>query len=149
MGRASRRKRERREAEKRWGTRVERTADGRRRIHFEPGTTAAEETFGMLAEQEQRFREKFGRDPGPDDPIFFDPDPDPDPDADEPRPFPVERLEAETVKVMQQVGLAPAYIYAYQQTGLMLTEQNLHLLSDDDVEEFYDAMDRYDALHRP
>jgi hypothetical protein len=143
MGRASRRKRERREAEKRWGTRLERTADGGRRIHFEPGSTAAEETFGMLAEQEQRFREKFGRDPGPDDPIFFDPD------ADEPRPFPVERLEGETVKVMQQVGFDPAYIYAYQQTGLLLTEQNVHLLSDADVNEFYDAMDRYDALHRP
>lgn len=32
------------------------------------------------------------------------------------------------------------------QTGPMLTEQNAHLLSDEDAAEFYGPMDRYDAL---
>jgi hypothetical protein len=35
----------------------------------------------MMERQAERFRTKFGRDPGPEDPIFFNPD------ADEPRPF--------------------------------------------------------------
>jgi hypothetical protein len=35
-----------------------------------------------LKEQFRRFEEKFGRPPGPDDPLFFDPS------ADEPRPTP-------------------------------------------------------------
>lgn len=34
----------------------------------------------MMERQAGRFREKFGRDPRPEEPIFFDPD------ADEPRP---------------------------------------------------------------
>jgi putative PIN family toxin of toxin-antitoxin system len=37
--------------------------------------------------QLENFREKFGRDPGPDDPIFFDPD------ADDPRPLPAEEWD--------------------------------------------------------
>jgi hypothetical protein len=28
----------------------------------------------MMERQAERFRNKFGRDPGPEDPIFFDPD---------------------------------------------------------------------------
>jgi hypothetical protein len=31
-------------------------------------------TRAILEAQQQRFREKFGRDPGPSDPVFFDPD---------------------------------------------------------------------------
>jgi hypothetical protein len=41
----------------------------------------------FFKKQEQLFREKFGRDPGPEDPIFFDPA------ADEPRPLPQEQIE--------------------------------------------------------
>jgi len=41
----------------------------------------------FFEQQEQLFREKFGRDPGPEDPIFFDPT------ADEPRPLSKEQIE--------------------------------------------------------
>jgi len=33
-----------------------------------------ERTRAILEAQQQRFREKFGRDAGPNDPVFFDPD---------------------------------------------------------------------------
>ena len=39
------------------------------------------ETVDALKEQLTRFREKFGRDPEPDDPVFFNPD------ADAPEPI--------------------------------------------------------------
>ncbi len=45
------------------------------------------EVATALESQMERFREKFGRDPGPDDPIFFDPD------ADSPRPLPAEEWD--------------------------------------------------------
>jgi putative PIN family toxin of toxin-antitoxin system len=45
------------------------------------------EVAAALESQMERFREKFGRDPGPDDPIFFDPD------ADSPRPLPAEEWD--------------------------------------------------------
>ena len=34
----------------------------------------AARTQEIIEAQLQRFREKFGRDPGPSDPVFFDPD---------------------------------------------------------------------------
>jgi hypothetical protein len=46
-----------------------------------------EEGAEIFKLQEQFFREKFGRDPGPEDPIFFDPE------ADEPRPLSKEQIE--------------------------------------------------------
>lgn len=43
------------------------------------------------------FRKKFGRDPGPDDPLVFDPD------ADEPRPMPEKDLDR-IYAVMEEFG---------------------------------------------
>jgi hypothetical protein len=64
-----------------------------------------------LEEQLRAFRAKFGRDPGPDDPLFFDPD------ADEPRPLNRATIEAGMVDAMERAGISPAQIYAFQQTG--------------------------------
>lgn len=53
----------------------------------------SEQGMELFKLQEELFREKFGRDPGPEDPIFFDPT------ADEPQPLSqeqVEKLEALT-----------------------------------------------------
>lgn len=70
---------------------VDRSQDPRftQRIHRHDGTTVYQwpadspqekQLHELMERQARRFREKFGRDPGPKDPIFFDPD------ADEPRP---------------------------------------------------------------
>src|SRR5258705_691185 len=57
--------------------------------------------------QLQAFRDKFGREPGADDPVLFDPD------ADEPTPM-TDRLWDEGMAVMmraaEETGLDPAYI---------------------------------------
>jgi hypothetical protein len=72
-------------------------------------TKGAEFLFQLQAE---RFREKFGRDIGPRDPVFFDPE------ADDPRPMPrdeldpglfdalgVEELRADAEAVMEEHGM--------------------------------------------
>ena len=70
---------------------VQRSHDPRfvQRIRQDDGTTVYQWPVGslldqhlreMMQRQAERFRTRFGRDPGPDDPIFFDPD------ADQPRP---------------------------------------------------------------
>lgn len=46
-----------------------------------------EEVAEALEAQRELFRKKFGRDPGPEDPMFFDPA------ADEPRPLPKEKFD--------------------------------------------------------
>jgi len=44
-----------------------------------------------MKNQLSAFKKKFGREPGPNDPVFFDPD------ADTPQPIPIEKLRATTV----------------------------------------------------
>jgi hypothetical protein len=68
--------------------------------------------------QQQMFREKFGRDTGPGDPVFFDPD------ADAPQAFDSEKLDKAVIEAMVKSGMDPSYIYAYKKTGLLVTTEN-------------------------
>jgi hypothetical protein len=61
------------------------------------------------------FTLKFGRPPGPDDPICFDPD------SDIPVPLPEEKFKKLTLEAMQAAGSPPELVYAFEKTGLMLT----------------------------
>ncbi|MFI2747265.1 hypothetical protein ACH5BA_13310 [Kitasatospora sp. NPDC018623] len=49
-------------------------------VSWHPDSQTGQGLQDAVQRQLARFREKFGREPGPDDPLFFDPD------ADEPRP---------------------------------------------------------------
>ena len=140
MGKASRRKRERREPSPQRSSGVERHPDGSRTVRLgdDPG---GRDLLARLDEQRERFRAKFGRDMGPDDPVVFDPD------ADEPRPLPATKIEAEVAAALEGAGVDPAFVYAFQHTGLIPTDANHHLLSEEDLAEFSDAVDRYRALH--
>src|SRR5262249_60774220 len=71
-----------------------------------------------VQEQFQRFAEKFGRPPGPDDPLFFDPS------ADEPRPVIDEVVDQHMLEAMHKARIHPALIYAYQKTGQIVTRAN-------------------------
>lgn len=59
--------------------------------------TLPPEAVAALREQEANFREKFGRDPGPDDPLFFNPD------ADEPELMTAEQV-ADVTALMEEHG---------------------------------------------
>ncbi len=97
----------------------------------------------MRAVIEQRlaaFRRKFGREPNPTDPIFFDPD------ADELRPISQQtqdEYERATVEAMSTAGIDPALVYAYKRTGRIVTEKNKRLLSERELDEWNDAIDEY------
>jgi hypothetical protein len=101
--------------------------------------TLPPEMMEMLARQRELFREKFGRDMGPDDPVFFDPD------ADEPVPVPAERFQeslhafAEGTDDPELRALALASI----DVGYMVTEMNQHLFTAHEVEAFGVAVARY------
>jgi hypothetical protein len=55
-----------------------------------------------LLEQRKAFIEKFGRGPGPDDPVFFDPD------KDVPTPMDPARFDADLEKAIRDSGIDPA-----------------------------------------
>src|SRR5215831_15004340 len=90
-----------------------------------------------LAEQAQRFTEKFGRPPGPDDPLFFDPS------ADEPRPIIDEVVDQHMLEAMHKAGVRPALIYAYQKTGRLVTRENRTYLTRAELKEWNDAVDEW------
>jgi hypothetical protein len=52
-----------------------------------------------MREQREAFIKKFGREPRPDDPIFFDPD------ADTPIGLSEEKLRAQTLEAMRAAGM--------------------------------------------
>jgi len=90
----------------------------------------------------QGFPERFGRDPGPDDPVFFDPT------AEEPRTLDEDGealFIAMSEMAMRTAGIDPAVIYASRKTGLIVTERNQHLLSDDDRADWIEAIFEYEG----
>ena len=107
--------------------------DGRIAVSIPP------ELVAELQRQQDRFREKFGRDPGPDDPLIFDPD------ADEPRPLPEGSWDEMFQRVADEVDdpMLRAFVLASRDVGYMVTEMNMHLFSAHEVEAFEDAVERH------
>jgi hypothetical protein len=96
-------------------------------------------TRELLDEQMKRFVEKFGRQPGPNDPVFFDPA------ADTPMPVKVDaaKMRSEFGEVAKKAGVPEELIYATNKTGILLTSENRHLVPDNEVKEFEDAVREY------
>jgi hypothetical protein len=88
-----------------------------------------------LEQLREAFIAKHGREPGPDDLVF----------PDLPHP---EHLEHMMVEDMKAAGMDPAFIYAFEQTGLLVTEQNMHLISDEDLADWNAAIEEYEAKRR-
>lgn len=95
------------------------------------------QTKEALERQLEKFREKFGREPGPGDPVFFDPE------ANEPIPIAEETLTEGLADAMKKAGLPPHFIYAWQKTGMLVTEQNYSQWSKKDLKEWDDAINEY------
>ncbi len=98
------------------------------------------ELMRALKEQLEAFRQKFGRDPGPEDPLFFDPE------ADQPRPMDDARLDAMLVEALRHAGADPAYIHAYKRTGMLITTDNLKRWRKREREEFWEALEEWERL---
>jgi hypothetical protein len=88
----------------------------------------------ILQAQRQKFIDRHGREPGPKDRVFFD------------MPHP-EHLEHMMVEDMKAAGIDPAFIYAFEKTGRLVTEQNRHLLPESALDEWQAAVEEYEARH--
>lgn len=102
-----------------------------------------DEATAALKEQQRSFREKFGADPGPEDPIFLDPN------ADTPQPISEAGLDEMMGRILSAAGKAgvrPELIYAMRKTGRIVTASNQDLLTDDELQEWQDAIEEYLAL---
>ena len=91
----------------------------------------SDELAEVVKQQHQQFVEEFGREPGQEDNLFFN------------LPH-QEVVEHVMVEGMKQAGLDPALIYAFEKTGLFVTEANEHMISDVDLEEWDAAVAEYE-----
>lgn len=98
-------------------------------------------TMDVLGKRLVAFRKRFGRDPEPGDPVFFDPEADM---ATEISPHKSHRIWGAIVQVAAEAGTDPAYIYAMQKTGRVLVKQNQHWLSKEERQAWHDAIKEYD-----
>jgi hypothetical protein len=92
------------------------------------------EAVAALKDLREAFIRKFGRPPGPDDPLFFDPE------ADTPRPIPLHRAHQDIRKLLASSGAPPEVIYAFEKTGRIVTEQNKRFLTKAEIREWEAAI---------
>jgi len=92
------------------------------------------EIDAVLEGQRRLFKERFGREPGPGDRLFFDAPPQ-------------EHVEAAIVEGMKKAGIHPAVIYAFEKTGLLVSEENRHLIPDADLATWDAAVEEYKRAH--
>ncbi len=95
----------------------------------------------ILEEQRQRFRQKFGRDPRPEDPIIWDEN------AAEPTPASEEDIHQTILSVLIKAGSPPEFVYAFEKTGRLVTESNMHLLTPAEYQEWVDAVEEFRRLN--
>ena len=130
MGRKSREKRERQES----------TPPGRM-------VKMTSELKEAMEQQLDSFRERFGRDPGPEDPVFFDPFA----EGNTPQRYSEEtadKLRRAVAEAMSKAGIEPAIIYAYNKTGYLIREGLMDNFTAEQLQEYQDALDEYQRLEK-
>jgi hypothetical protein len=117
-------------------------AEGPARVeHTEGGKNillnSSQVTFMKL--QMQLFRVVFGREPSPKDPIFWDRE------REHEGVFAIDATKDSLAfsKILAEADVRPEIAYAMALTGMIVTEQNQHLQSDDDIDEWNEAIDEY------
>lgn len=90
--------------------------------------------------QLKAFRKKFGRDPGPDDPVFFDPD------SDTPKPLDTGGFDALILDALEASGAPPEVIYAHKKTGRLGVRGMMDNWPADAVQEWEEPIAEYFRL---
>ncbi len=98
---------------------------------------AARDALDILQHQKIAFEKKFGRPPGPKDPVFFDPD------TDQPTKLSIEKFDKDVFAAMQAAGVPQQIVYAYKKTGMLLTEERMSTYPADQRAEWEAAIDEY------
>jgi hypothetical protein len=112
--------------------------------HHRPGYRRIpmnQQMIDILDEQKERFRQKFGRDPRPQDPVLFDDD------YDEPRPLSAQKFQRILLDALKEANTRPEIIFAVEKTGFLVTEYNKYRLTPAEYQQWCDAIDEYRRLH--
>jgi hypothetical protein len=91
-------------------------------------------------QQLEAFRKKFGRDPLPGEPMFFDPE------KDVPTPLDPAKFQQDVLTAMGSANLPPELAYAFKKTGLILVAELMDEYPPETVAEYDAAIDEYFEL---
>jgi uncharacterized protein YllA (UPF0747 family) len=58
-----------------------------------------------------------------------------------------DKVRADTADAMRAAGIPPALIYAYEETGLLVTQENRRLIPDVELREYDAKVREYKDLH--
>lgn len=97
----------------------------------------------FLKTYKAQFHEKFGRDPGPSDPILYDPD------LDTPQPLSSQRTKAiwgRVIDALAATGCAPELVYAAKKTGMVISPMNMPFVSPAELAAWEHAIDEYNNV---
>ena len=87
----------------------------------------------VLKQQNEEFRKIFGRDMGPNDPIFFQ----------EKYAGSIDEFKERVIKAMKEAKIRPSLIYAFKKTGLMLNTKTYDNAPTKDIQDWDDAIEEY------
>ena len=107
----------------------------------DPNVKQRPELAEIMRRQRERFVKKFGREPGPKDPVFFDPS------AKKPSPMNLEVAKQRILEAMRKAAIHPSLIHAFQKTGRLVSRENSRYLSKADLKAWQDAINEWYALH--
>ncbi|MFF8645096.1 hypothetical protein [Streptomyces sp. NPDC015345] len=96
-------------------------------------------TRKLLELQVDSFRQKFGREPGPGDPLIFDLD------ASEPTPITredIDRMMLDMAGMAEELGIDPVFFHAGREVGYMVTEENQDMFTKAEVLAYSRAVAR-------
>ncbi len=102
--------------------------------------TLEEEAARAMRKQLKAFRKKFGRDPGPTDPVFFDPN------KDVPTPMDEQEMEKMLMAALLKSGAPPEVIYAHKKTGRLGVQGAMDNWPEDARREWEEAIEEYFRL---
>ncbi len=88
----------------------------------------SDELGEQLDQHMSEMAKTLGRELRPDDQLF---------------PGQFEHIEHEMSQVMLAAGIDPAIVHAFEETGLLVSEENQHLFSEKDLEAWYTAIRKY------
>jgi len=114
-----------------------------RTVSMSPNHPAAQDMRESMVELRREFTERFGREPGPQDPLFFDPT------NDVPTQMSPEVAAAQFDTMLESMAaqtddpMLQAQLRAAKDVGFILTESNMHLFTAHEIDAWEDALDRH------
>ncbi|MFJ6217008.1 hypothetical protein ACIQGZ_27305 [Streptomyces sp. NPDC092296] len=115
-------------------------ADGSSVVRISADTPHGQKLQEALEGQHDAFREKFGREPEPGDPLLFDPD------ADEPTRLTREyfdNLMLDMAERAVEMGIDPAFLHAWREVGYVVTQETRSMFTTAEVLAFKRALARH------